>query len=124
MCKELRASKLSSLKVDIVFLGVFAINETTGVMIVAKKLDRESVHAHSLIVSAKDHGTPSLSNNATVKIDVSDTNDENPVLIIDRTTFEIMEVVYITIKPDGSATEANEDYLFSIYSINTKGNLD
>jgi hypothetical protein len=74
------------------FSGIFAINETSGIMTVAKRLDRETTSAHTLIVTAKDHGNPSLSSNATVAVVVTDTNDENPVLIIVRTTFEILEV--------------------------------
>ena len=72
--------------------GIFAINDTTGVMTIVKKLDRETVHTHTLTVTAKDHGVPSLSSNVSVGISVSDTNDKKPVLITDRTTFEILEV--------------------------------
>ncbi|XP_028404999.1 cadherin-23-like isoform X3 [Dendronephthya gigantea] len=109
--------------------GVFAINETTGVMTVAKRLDRESVHTHSLVVSAKDHGTPSLSSNATVKIDVSDTNDENPVLIVDRTIFEIMEnATNGTVVAKFNATDAdlgkNAKIGYRIVSGNSDGVFD
>ena len=74
------------------YSGIFAINDTSGVMTIAKKLDRETTHTHSLIVMAKDHGSPSLSSNVSLKVFVTDTNDKNPVLIIDRTTFDILEV--------------------------------
>ena len=74
--------------------GIFAINETTGVVTIVKKLDRETATSHILTITAKDHGTPSLSNNVTVKVTVSDTNDKNPVLIVDQTTFEIFEVKF------------------------------
>ena len=64
-------------------------------MTIVKRLDRETVDTHTLTVTAKDHGVPSLSSNVTVGVLVSDTNDKNPVLITDRKTFEILEV-----KPD------------------------
>ncbi|XP_046839070.1 protocadherin beta-1-like [Xenia sp. Carnegie-2017] len=55
------------------------------------KLDRETKHKHQLIVNAKDHGTPSLSSNVTVDVIVTDTNDQNPVLVIDNKILEILE---------------------------------
>lgn len=58
------------------------------------KLDRETKHKHQLIVNAKDHGNPSLSSNVTVDVTVTDTNDQNPVLVIDNKILEILEVKY------------------------------
>ena len=90
--KTLNNLQFHNLVVMFYFSGIFAINDTTGVMTIAKKLDRETVHAHTLIVTAKDHGIPSLSSNVSINVLVSDTNDKNPVLIIDSTMFEILEV--------------------------------
>uniref|UniRef100_H2ZF79 Cadherin domain-containing protein n=1 Tax=Ciona savignyi TaxID=51511 RepID=H2ZF79_CIOSA len=49
-----------------------------GEICVAGELDRESVDRYSLTVAAIDQGTPSLSSNTTVLINVLDVNDNRP----------------------------------------------
>uniref|UniRef100_F6YY38 Cadherin domain-containing protein n=1 Tax=Ciona intestinalis TaxID=7719 RepID=F6YY38_CIOIN len=52
--------------------------QTLGELCVAGDLDRETTDRYFLIVAAIDQGTPSLSSNATVVINVRDVNDNRP----------------------------------------------
>ena len=56
----------------------FSINAASGVIRTSAKLDREETPSFRLIVTAKDHGTPSLSSTATVYVTVQDENDNIP----------------------------------------------
>lgn len=56
----------------------FTIDSNTGVITTSEELDREEASSYSLIVTAKDHGTPSLSSTVTVSITVLDENDNMP----------------------------------------------
>ncbi|XP_034116106.1 cadherin-99C [Drosophila albomicans] len=57
-------------------LRQFAVVQQTGVIMVIRKLDRESLTRYQLIVKAEDNG--GLSSSATVNIKVTDINDKNP----------------------------------------------
>ncbi|KAK3739519.1 hypothetical protein QZH41_016191, partial [Actinostola sp. cb2023] len=57
--------------------GAFAIGGASGVISVAKRLDRETIANYTLVVEAKDTGGKSVSNNATIR--VIDVNDNKPV---------------------------------------------
>ncbi|GAA6100438.1 cadherin EGF LAG seven-pass G-type receptor 2 isoform X1 [Tachysurus ichikawai] len=56
----------------------FAINNSTGWIVVAAGLDRESVDFYSFGVEARDHGTPVMSSSASISMTVLDVNDNNP----------------------------------------------
>lgn len=56
----------------------FAINPQTGAITTIATLDRESVSAYLLTVTAKDGGNPSLSDTTDVEISISDVNDNAP----------------------------------------------
>ncbi|XP_046730560.1 cadherin EGF LAG seven-pass G-type receptor 2 isoform X2 [Silurus meridionalis] len=56
----------------------FAINNSTGWIVVAAELDRESVDFYSFGVEARDHGTPAMSSSASISMTVLDVNDNNP----------------------------------------------
>ncbi|XP_067139114.1 cadherin-99C isoform X2 [Centruroides vittatus] len=67
----------------------FDIGPNSGVIFVAKKLDREEVSTYNLLVKAED---PSgLFNTATVSITVTDINDQNPIFLQDNYTFVVDE---------------------------------
>lgn len=55
------------------------IDPQTGTIEVARQLDRESIPIYSLIVGAIDTGTPPQTGTATVKISVTDVNDNGPI---------------------------------------------
>lgn len=57
----------------------FKIDPQTGKVDIARKLDRETLSAYTLIVGAIDTGIPPQTGTATVKITVTDINDNGPV---------------------------------------------
>ncbi|XP_050317816.1 cadherin-99C isoform X1 [Bactrocera neohumeralis] len=57
-------------------LRQFAVGQESGVIMVIRKLDRESLTRYQLTVLAEDNG--GLSSSATVNIKVTDINDKNP----------------------------------------------
>ncbi|XP_066994105.2 protocadherin-like wing polarity protein stan [Anabrus simplex] len=57
----------------------FTINPQTGAIILTKLLDRETVSGYLLTVTARDGGSPSLSDTTDVEITVTDVNDNAPV---------------------------------------------
>lgn len=64
----------------------FKIDPQNGKIEVARKLDREKLPAYSLIVGAIDTGSPPQTGTATVKIMLTDINDNGP--IFDINSFE------------------------------------
>uniref|UniRef100_A0A672MBA3 Cadherin EGF LAG seven-pass G-type receptor 2-like n=1 Tax=Sinocyclocheilus grahami TaxID=75366 RepID=A0A672MBA3_SINGR len=56
----------------------FTINNSTGWIVVASELDRESVDFYSFGVEARDHGTPPMSSSASISMTILDVNDNNP----------------------------------------------
>uniref|UniRef100_A0A672MRU0 Cadherin, EGF LAG seven-pass G-type receptor 2 n=1 Tax=Sinocyclocheilus grahami TaxID=75366 RepID=A0A672MRU0_SINGR len=56
----------------------FTINNSTGWIVVASELDRESVDFYSFGVEARDHGTPAMSSSASISMTILDVNDNNP----------------------------------------------
>lgn len=57
----------------------FVINPQTGAITTSALLDRETVSGYLLTVTAKDGGTPSLSDTTDIEITVTDVNDNAPV---------------------------------------------
>lgn len=58
--------------------GVFVINSRTGSIGITSKLDRELNDTYQLTVQAKDGGTPSLSGQCKIVVNVLDKNDNPP----------------------------------------------
>ncbi|XP_054472452.1 cadherin EGF LAG seven-pass G-type receptor 2 [Anoplopoma fimbria] len=56
----------------------FAINNSTGWILVAAELDRESVDFYNFGVEARDHGYPVMSSSASISMTILDVNDNNP----------------------------------------------
>ena len=71
--------------------GVFSIGPTNGQIVVVRSLDRESVDAYRLVVTATDEGTPPLSATAIVAISVLDVNDVTPSFRNASYTFRVSE---------------------------------
>lgn len=57
--------------------GLFTIDQS-GVLSVARLLDRERISQHHLVVIATDHGVPPLTGSATVQLPLLDVNDNGP----------------------------------------------
>ncbi|KAL6474715.1 hypothetical protein MHYP_G00157550 [Metynnis hypsauchen] len=58
--------------------AIFELNKTSGLLLLAKMLDRESADRYTLTVTASD-GKPDGTSTATVDILVTDVNDNDPV---------------------------------------------
>lgn len=56
----------------------FTIDSKTGVITSSEKLDREEAVSYNLVITARDHGTPSLSSTVLVSVKVLDENDNAP----------------------------------------------
>uniref|UniRef100_A0A8V5GQH3 Cadherin EGF LAG seven-pass G-type receptor 2 n=1 Tax=Melopsittacus undulatus TaxID=13146 RepID=A0A8V5GQH3_MELUD len=56
----------------------FAINNSTGWIVVAAELDREAVDFYSFGVEAQDQGNPPMASSASVTVTVLDVNDNSP----------------------------------------------
>ncbi|XP_058056650.1 protein dachsous [Anopheles bellator] len=59
--------------------GLFSIDSRSGHLTLARPLDYESVQRHTLVVTASDSGTPTLSTNLTILVEVQDVNDNAPI---------------------------------------------
>uniref|UniRef100_A0A669B5L2 Si:ch211-186j3.6 n=1 Tax=Oreochromis niloticus TaxID=8128 RepID=A0A669B5L2_ORENI len=57
--------------------GLFTIDQS-GLLSVARPLDRERIAQHHLVVIATDHGVPALTGSATVQLPLLDVNDNGP----------------------------------------------
>ncbi len=64
----------------------------TGVVTVAKSLDREVNHTVRFTVKAEDQTAPFFSDHADVTVMVTDVNDNAPVIEPKEMTVEISEV--------------------------------
>ncbi|XP_067133004.1 protocadherin-like wing polarity protein stan isoform X2 [Centruroides vittatus] len=73
----------------------FSIDSLTGAIITTRKLDRELVPAYSLVVTARDHGMPSLTDTTNVEIEVLDINDNPPIFTVPRYVTSISEDVLV-----------------------------
>ena len=56
----------------------FTIDSKTGAITTSARLDREQASSYRLVVTAKDHGNPSLSSTVAVMVTVLDENDNTP----------------------------------------------
>ncbi|XP_077098966.1 protocadherin gamma-C5-like isoform X10 [Siphateles boraxobius] len=64
----------------------FYINSENGTIYSMSSFDYEKMKLISIVVQAKDHGSPSLSSNATVRVFISDRNDNAPAVIYPSTS--------------------------------------
>ncbi|XP_011882059.1 PREDICTED: cadherin-87A [Vollenhovia emeryi] len=92
----------------------FAINETTGVVTVSRKLDYDEKNTYHVEVIAFDKGTPSLTGTTTLMIEVENSNDKAPSFTPETQRAEVTEdtpigTVFATLKatdPDSTNLEA------------------
>ena len=50
----------------------------TGLLTIASELDRERVSSYSLQIQAKDQGSPALTSETVIEVEVLDVNDNAP----------------------------------------------
>ena len=56
----------------------FKLDLRQGFITLVRKLDFETTQRYSLVISAQDKGSPSLTSNLTLNIEVQDVNDNPP----------------------------------------------
>ncbi|KAF6084027.1 FAT atypical cadherin 1 [Phyllostomus discolor] len=103
--------------------GKFSINPKTGAIFLIENLDYESSHEYYLTVEATDGGTPSLSDVATVNVNVTDINDNTPVFSQDPYTAVIsedavLEQPVLTVMADDADGPLNSHIHYSIIDGN------
>ena len=69
----------------------FTINSISGDIFTSKLLDYEEMSDISLTVIATDNGTPSLSSNGTVAVNILNINDVSPFITINQSVFTFTE---------------------------------
>ena len=74
------------------FAGLFELDNTTGIVTVAKSLDREVNHTVRFTVRAQDQAAPFYTDYADVTVMVTDVNDNAPVIEPKEISVEIKEV--------------------------------
>ncbi|XP_006741893.1 protocadherin Fat 1 [Leptonychotes weddellii] len=99
--------------------GKFSIDSKTGAIFILENLDYESSHEYYLTVEATDGGSPSLSDVATVSINVTDINDNSPVFSQDTYTAVVsedapLEQSVITVMADDADGPSNSHIRYSI----------
>ncbi|XP_074087674.1 protocadherin-23 [Macrotis lagotis] len=71
--------------------GLFKINSSTGEVVTAATLDRETQESFTLRVLVKDQGVPPLSSTVTILCSVEDENDHAPKFIIPNPEIRVPE---------------------------------
>ncbi|KAM3963659.1 dachsous cadherin-related 1 [Aphomia sociella] len=71
--------------------NTFAVNSQHGMVTLLRPLDYENLVRHTLVISARDAGSPVLSANLTLAVDVQDVNDNPPVFEHDAYTANVLE---------------------------------
>jgi hypothetical protein len=75
----------------------FQIDNTTGVIVVASKLDFDRRNTYNIEVTAKDHGEPSLTGTTTLTVSVNNTNDKTPYFIPTTQKAEVITIYLLGI---------------------------
>ncbi|XP_019645842.1 PREDICTED: protocadherin Fat 4-like [Branchiostoma belcheri] len=100
-------------------LNYFTIDSSSGVVSIGSSLDREADAIVTFVVVATDGGTPTLTGTTTVRVNVTDLNDNPPVfnpdfysleLPYDSTSTEVLTTVSAT---DADIT-TNSEIIFSL----------
>ncbi|XP_063930740.1 cadherin-87A isoform X2 [Zophobas morio] len=69
----------------------FQIDEVTGTVVVASKLDYDRRNTYTMEIIARDHGEPPLTGTTTLTVNVINTNDKTPYFVPTTQKAEIME---------------------------------
>ncbi|CAH3873347.1 unnamed protein product [Pieris brassicae] len=72
-------------------MNTFAVNSQHGLVTLLRPLDYENLVRHTLVISAKDSGSPQLADNLTLVVDVQDVNDNPPVFEHDTYSANVLE---------------------------------
>ena len=83
--------RYSVLEADTLAGRYLALLPTTGILYLARALDREAVGRMELVVEARDHGSPPLAATTRVRLIVQDSNDNPPVWEQEQFVFKVGE---------------------------------
>nr|XP_022912562.1 protein dachsous isoform X1 [Onthophagus taurus] len=105
--------------------GIFDVDAKLGHLTLTRNLDYETVHRHSLIITATDTGVPQLSANLTVSVEVQDVNDNPPIFERNEYSAKILETLPINsqilqVTATDSDTGNNARLTYRITSNSTK----
>ena len=98
----------------------FNIDSTSGVITLAKPLDRETEDTYSLLISAEDHGQPeSRSSSVSVHIIIMDENDNRPKILNEDLVLTLAEDIHVgqevyTLYAEDKDIGENADVRFSL----------
>ncbi|XP_056130418.1 protocadherin Fat 4 [Lampris incognitus] len=115
----------------------FRIDSVTGVISVAKQLDREARSAYSLVVQASDRGSSPRVDSATVNIVLLDVNDCPPVFELSPYTVNVQEnlnnlprhILQVVARDDDQGANGQLSYMLSggndegSFSLSSSGQL-
>ena len=115
--------------VDGNFQNVFAIDSQSGVITIVGDIDRETVASFSLMVRARDRGTPQRRRNtARVEIMVTDINDNAPQFLLDPYSTQVREdvsvpfnILQVVASDDDEQGNPNSELVYSITGGNDAG---
>ncbi|XP_062870792.1 protocadherin Fat 1-like [Trichomycterus rosablanca] len=74
-------------------LKLFRIDPITGEMTVTGKVDYEQTQLYDITVQARDRGSPAMEGSCNIKLEITDVNDNTPVITINYFTHELSEAV-------------------------------
>lgn len=80
----------------VVFLGVLEFNNVNvvsyaGLIQSIKRIDFEKIKEINLIATVTDTGIPQLTSTANIRVDVINTNDNDPVFYMNEYVFKVLE---------------------------------
>ncbi|KAI4818747.1 hypothetical protein KUCAC02_004049 [Chaenocephalus aceratus] len=115
----------------------FRIDSVTGVISVAKQLDREARSSYSLVVQAADRGSSPRVDRTTVNIVLLDVNDCSPVFELSPYTVNVLEnsenlpqkILQVVARDDDQSANGQLSYMLSggndegAFSLSSSGQL-
>lgn len=106
--------------------GKFNLDQQTGRVSVIGVLDRETVAGYVLMVAVSDGGTPTLWDNSTLTITISDINDNGPVFQhlpydVEVSEFALASTLIVVCNASDADSGANAALTFAITNGNAAG---
>ncbi|KAG8225978.1 hypothetical protein J437_LFUL006207, partial [Ladona fulva] len=102
--------------------ALFAVDPRRGTLTLARHLDYETATRHALVVAASDLGSPPLSSNLTIHVEVQDVNDNPPVFERPEYTASVPESLaansqVVQVSASDSDTGNNARLTYSVFRI-------
>lgn len=88
---------------------LFSVDPVLGHLTLTRRLDYETAQRHTLVIAATDSGTPKLSSNMTLIVEVQDVNDNPPVFQSSEYSVSILESLPINSQVSQSESGAALD---------------